>query len=308
MYFWELSVARRGKIVSMVGVAERKISARREQAIIQLLDDDSPLVREAVVMELRRLGSLGRALLRNVMRGGNRILTSYAREYLEDLQDPDTVTDFIRFIRSLNYELETGFLMLNRTIYPEFEPAESCMRLDAIAARCRELMVMPNSAIEKCRVINRVLFHEYGFRGDIDNLNDPRNSFLSEVLVRQRGRPISLSIIYILVAQRCDLDLAPVGMRGRFLVGCFLTEEPFFIDPFERGALRSVDELRDVLRKNKLDFCPSQLSPSPVGEVLSRCCSNIVRQLTYNNRPEQASLFSGFVHEFEAAYRRYAKS
>lgn len=282
------------------------ISARREQAIIRLLDDESPVVREAVTLELKQMGGIGTALLRNVMRGNNRILTSYAREYLEELQGPDTVTEFIRFIRSMNYELETGFLMLNRTLYPDFDSAESCMQLDAIAARCRELIALPSSTIEKCRVLNRVLFHEYGFRGDTENMDDPRNSFLSELLSRHRGIPISLSILYILVAQRCNLLLEPVGMPGRFMVGCFIEEEPFFIDAFESGALRSVDELMNVLRKNNLDSDPGQLAPSPVSEVLCRCCRNLAYQFTRQNIPEQARLFSGFVHEFEAAYRRYA--
>ncbi len=282
------------------------ISARREKAIIRLLDDESPVVREAVTVELGQMGVLGVALLRNVISGGNRILTSYAREYLEELQGPDTVTEFIRFIRSMNYELETGFLMLNRTVYPEFDSAESCMQLDAMAARCRELMALPSSTVEKCKVINRVLFHEYGFCADTENMDDPRNSFLCELLSRRRGIPISLSILYISVAQRCSLLLEPVGMPGRFMVGCFTEEEPFFIDAYERGSLRSVDELMNVLRKNNLDTHPSHLAPSPVSEVLCRCCRNLAYQFTRQNLPEQAKLFSGFVHEFEAAYRRYA--
>jgi len=304
--FSDFRIAPQERFTSIKAVAERMISARREQAIIRLLDDDSPVVREAVAVELEQMGGHGVALLRNVIRGGNRILTSYAREYLEDLQGPDTVTEFIRFIRSMNYELETGFLMLNRTIYPDFDSAESCMQLDAIAARCRELIVQPISTIEKCRVINRVLFHEYGFSADTENMDDPRNSFLCELLSRRRGIPISLSILYISVAQRCNLLLEPVGMPGRFMVGCFTEEEPFFIDAFEKGAFRSVDELMNVLRKNKLNAHPSHLSPSSVSEVLCRCCRNLSHQFTSQNLPEQARLFSGFVHEFEAAYRRYA--
>ena len=37
------------------------------------------------------------------------------------------------------------------------------------------------SAREKCRVLNRVLFHEWGFHGNVENYTDPRNSFLDHV-------------------------------------------------------------------------------------------------------------------------------
>jgi regulator of sirC expression with transglutaminase-like and TPR domain len=47
-----------------------------------------------------------------------------------------------------------------------------------------------------------VLFVEHGFRGNIDDYYDPRNSFLHEVLDRRTGIPISLSVVYMEVARR----------------------------------------------------------------------------------------------------------
>ena len=38
-----------------------------------------------------------------------------------------------------------------------------------VADRCRELIVEPSSAREKCRVLNRVLFHEWGFHGNVEH-------------------------------------------------------------------------------------------------------------------------------------------
>ena len=112
--------------------------------------------------------------------------------------------------------------MLARTVNPRLDAGRCCEQLDAIAARCRELIVEPSSAREKCRVLNRVLFHDYGFRGNIEHYTDPLNSYLDVVLERKKGIPVSLSIVYLLVAQRAGLELEPVGLPGHFMVGCFL--------------------------------------------------------------------------------------
>ena len=70
---------------------------------------------------------------------------------------------------------------------------------------------------------------------------------------RRKGIPISLSILYLLVAHRLDLELEPVGLPGHFIVGCFTDGLPFFIDPFDRGVFREADEILALLRECRLD-------------------------------------------------------
>lgn len=286
---------------------ERIISQAYEDALARLMDDESPSVRLALVDEFQRLGQDGLHLLKRFERSGNRILADAARRYLELLQGPDPVGEFTRFVRSLNYELETGCFLLNRTVQPGLDTGPLYALLDIIASRVRELTILPCSPWERCRVINRVLFHEYGFRGNQDDFDDPNNSLLGMVLRRRKGIPITLSILYLAVASRCGLDLEPVGMPGRFVVGCFLENRPFFIDPYERGGFRTEEELLTILGSNQLEPDPTFLTPVSTGEVLCRCCRNLVRQYSLRNDPAKAKLFAGFVREFEQAYRRHAE-
>jgi len=289
-------------------VAGQRFTKEREEAIIQLLDDDSPVVREALLLELGRLGETGVICLKKVLCSGNRIIEKQARIFLDELQGPNTEKEFIQFIRSLSYELETGCLLLNRAVYPEIDTAESCFILDAMAARCRELFVMPVSAFEKCKIINRVLFHEYGFRLNKENLNDPQNCFLGQVLDLRKGNPITLSILYILTAQRCGLQLEPVVLPRNFLAGCFQENEVFYIDASERGAFRSPEEAREKFCVGKTVAGDNFLAPTPVGEVLCRCCQFLEREYKLQNNQVRARMFAGFVQEFEAIYRRHANS
>jgi len=275
-------------------------------AMLALLDDPSPTVRKALLAHFAAQGDTARVFLENLAQSGGRLLATHARGYLDELKFTDPVSEFRDFIRSLNYELETGALLLARTVLPDLDVGLSCQRLDDLAARCRELMAEPLSVREKCRIINRVMFHENGFRGNVDDYADPLNSFLPVVLERHKGIPLSLSIVYLLIAQRLGLDLEPVGLPGHFMVGCYLEDAPLFIDPFEQGAFRSPEEVFAFLKSGSLAPKVSDLAPTTVREVLCRSCRNLVNHYAAAGDTERASLFASFVEEFESTYERHA--
>ena len=283
------------------------LSGAQREAFLSLLDDPSPAVRRALLLHFTQLGAPAAPFLQSVARGPNRLLARHAAWFLDELKFTDPVAEFRGFIRSLNYELETGALLLARTVSPRIDIGECCTTLDALGARCRELISEPASAREKCRVINRVLFHEWGFHGNVEHYTDPRNSFLDEVLGRRTGIPISLSIVYLLVAERAGLELEAVGLPGHFVVGCFADDMPFFIDPFDRGLFRDADEVVDLLRANHVVPKAADLMPTPVREVLCRCCRNLVNHYTATTDIEHAKLFASFVEEFESTHARHAQ-
>ncbi len=283
-----------------------QLSAPLRGAFLTLLDDDTPAVRSALAAELNRQGSQAIEFLQEIARGPNRLLARHAAWFLHELKCSDPVADFIDFIRSLSYELETGSLLLSRTVTPDLDIGACCALLDEMAGRCRELIVAPCTTREQCRMISRVLFHEYGFRGNVEAYTDPRNSLLDQVLQRRKGLPLTLSVVYLLVAQRVGLTLEPIGLPGHFMVGCFLEDAPFFIDPFARGAFRSPGQLLLMLRRHQIEPKVSDLAPTPVREVLCRCCRNLANHYAGAQDHIRARLFAGFVEEFEATYERHS--
>ena len=197
---------------------------------------------------------------------------------------------------------------MSRTIFPAIDIGACCLELDKIAARCRELLAEPMTAREKCRIINRVLFHEYGFRGNYEHFTDPLNTFLDQVIARRKGAPISLCIVYLLVAQRLGMMLEPVGLPGHFVVGCYGDDAPFFIDAFEQGVFRTSEELFMLLRLQQIEPKETDLAPTPIREVLCRCCRDLASHFRKNGDDERGDLFTDFVDEFDATYERNAQS
>jgi regulator of sirC expression with transglutaminase-like and TPR domain len=282
--------------------------AAEKEALLGLLDDPSPTVRRALVARFTAHGAAAANLLQEIAHSSNRVLARHAAWFIDELKLTDPVSEFRSFIRSLNYELETGTLLLARTVTPMLDINESRASLDEMAARCRELISEPSTNREKCRVINRVLFHEWGFRGNVEHYTDPMNSFIDKVLERRKGNPISLSVLYLLVAERLGLPLEPVGLPGHFVVGCYADETPFFIDPFDQGLFRDSDEVFALLRSNHISPKPSDLAPTTIREVLCRSCRSLANQYSAASDLARAQIFSEFADEFEATHERYLQS
>lgn len=282
-----------------------RLSETRRDAFLGLLDDQTPAVRTALLAHFATLGDSATHFLQEVTQGTNRVIARQARWFLEQLKFSDPVAEFRGFIRSLNYELETGALLLSRTVSPGLDVGECCATLDQIAARCRELTALPASTREQCRIINRVLFHEWGFHGNVENYTDPLNSLIDQVLTRRTGIPLTMSTVYLLVADRLGLELEPVGLPGHFIVGCFSEKKPFFIDPFDKGIFLDTDEVFALLRANKIVPKSTDLMPTPIREVLCRNCRNLVNHYRAGGDAEHAQLFASFVEEFDATYQRH---
>ncbi len=279
----------------------------QQKALGQLLDDPSPVVRSALRALFTARGRECAQLLRELARQPDRELAGHAARYLRELNVPDPVEEFRLFIRSLNYELETGAILLSRTVNADLDVGACCLQLDALATRGRELLSEPATDRQKCRILNRVLFHEYGLRGNAEHYTDPLNSFLDQVLIRRKGLPISLSIVYLLVAERMGLILEPVALPGHFLVGCYAEAVPFYIDPFHSGRLLSVDDVIGLARPGQPAPELADLAPTPVREVLCRCCRNLAHHYAAAEHLQNAALFAGFVSEFESTYERHAQ-
>ncbi len=122
------------------------------------------------------------------------------------------------------------------------------------------------------------LFDQPGFQGNSANYSDPRNSYLNEVLDRRLGIPITLSVIFLCVAQRLALPAHGVGLPGHFIVSVQGESGPLFLDPFHRGEKLSIiacARLVELSTGYNGPFQPEWLEPAQPPEILARMLNNL---------------------------------
>ena len=137
---------------------------------------------------------------------------------------------------------------------------EACLRLGAASVAPKANTPPRVDAERHARVLalNHFLFDELQFSGNTSHYQDPRNSFLNEVLERRTGIPISLGVLYMEVAHRAGLEIEGVNFPGHFLLRCPASahlgySEDLIIDAFHGGAILSEDACRVLLRRHDGD-------------------------------------------------------
>jgi len=136
--------------------------------------------------------------------------------------------------------LAEAALLIARGEYPDLDPAHYLHRLDFLAGQCGARLGPGPSAADVVARLNGYLFGEAGFRGDLSTFNDPRNSYLNEVLDRRQGIPITLSLLYMEIGARLGLRIEGISFPGHFLVRA-AHGSGIVLDPFDGG--RSVDRV-----------------------------------------------------------------
>jgi len=156
---------------------------------------------------------------------------------------------FAELVSREQFDLAQASLMLAQDVYPDIDVSAYLGRLDDIAAAIRPRLAGDAFAEQKVLALNRYLFNEMRFNGNIDDYYDPRNSYLNEVIERRTGIPITLSIVYLEVGRRLGLNLKGISFPGHFLVKLSVKRGQLVLDPFLAGEAQSESDLRERLAK-----------------------------------------------------------
>ncbi|MBD2106431.1 tetratricopeptide repeat protein [Nodosilinea sp. FACHB-13] len=155
--------------------------------------------------------------------------------------------------------LARAALYIAQEDYPHLVVDDYLAMLDRMAETLRQRLPQDRYPLKIIGAINDYLFSELNFSGNSVDYYDPRNSFLNDVLERRVGIPITLSLVYLELADRIGFPMAGVSMPGHFLIRPTVNEMDVFVDPFNRGEIMFEQDCRERLKQMFGD--PTQLEP-----------------------------------------------
>jgi len=173
-------------------------------------------------------------------------------------------------------------LQLSRIIaFPELDVRNEISKIDQIGLKIRKTLEnfsqsRPTQIIER---INDQLYRKEKFRPNRDDYYNPSNSFLNVVIRRKIGIPITLSIVYMRVAESLDFKLVPVSFPSHFLIKYILEgESEIIIDPYNEGRI-----MDDYSLKQLLDQTAPRLSVALTRDFVARASVTKVMIRMLNN-------------------------
>ncbi|MGX8908119.1 transglutaminase-like domain-containing protein [Streptomyces sp. QH1-20] len=123
----------------------------------------------------------------------------------------------------------------------------------------------------------QLLGERCGFHGSAADYRRLESSLLDEVLLRRRGLPILLSVVWLEVARRAGAPVYGVALPGHFVVGF---GDPYgekvLVDPFDGGRpLSDEDAGLLVAGATGAPLSPSMFAPAEPLDIVLRVLNNI---------------------------------
>lgn len=260
------------------------------EALLRLLDDETPAVRERVAERLalcggdisewfatrpKRLTATEEGILAE-------LLSPPRRETLErEWQVPSGGASALRedwdtfesILRQLSDFLHDGITLR--------QPLSDA--LDLLAEEAGE------NGVTTAVGLKDFLFTSNRFTANHHDYYDPKNSDLAWSIDQGKSNPLGLCLIFMLTARRLDLEVEGVNFPGHFMCRIFEDGVPLIVDCFDSGNVHSQP---DLLAGPELSRAQRELlrqSASP-GGILLRMLNNIHQCLEREERTEDAEL------------------
>lgn len=258
-------------------------------ALIDLLDDPD----QDIFNNIRdRLMSFGEQVIPELETAWeasfNNLVQTRIEEIIHNIQFTNIRTKLEAWAKKVDPSLLEGAILVAKYQYPDLDEERVINKIEVIK-RDIWLELNPNlTALEKVRVMNHILFEIHGYSGNTTNFHAPQNSYLNNVLESKRGNPLSLSLLYSVIAQSLGLPIYGVNLPEHFILAYKdeydepgipgIDEHPhgvlFYINTFSKGS---------VFGKREIDTFLRQINMQPMDMFYSPCSNvDIVRRMLRN--------------------------
>lgn len=265
------------------------VSEKEFRALITLLDDNDNEVFTHVTDKLLSLGIDGIPLLESAWETSeNQIIQSRIEDVINRIQFSNVKDRLIKWIQNDGEDLLEGALIVAKFQYPELDEFKVTQKINSISKNIWIELNPSLSPLEEAHVINHVFFQLHGFFGQQTQQSDADVGYINNVLDNKKGNSLSLSILYLILAQKNELPIYGVNLPYHFIMAYsrkYFSENEltannqeksvmFYINPLNKGIVFSRSEITHYLDQMKLKSDTKFYSP----------CSNLdtIKMLIYN--------------------------
>lgn len=248
------------------------------KALISLLDDPDPEVHAHVWNKIKSLGSEIVPLLEDTWEN---TLDSAKQQQLEDLvhdlQFEQLIQRLKRWLNGDQQDLLEGMWIISTFLYPDLSLQKLKKQLEQIYYDIWIKLQQELHPLDEIKIFNGVFYQDQGFRANTKNFYSPQNSMISHVLESKRGNPLSLCVIYMLLAQKLNLPIYGVNLPNLFILLYQHPEAEFYINAFNKGLIFSRNDIDNYLHQLNIDAHSEYYSACTHKDILRRVLLNLIQ-------------------------------
>ena len=197
----------------------QQVSEKEFKALITLLDDNDSEVYSHVSDKLFSLGVEGIPLLESAWETSeNQLIQTRLEDLINKIQFSNVKDRLIKWIDKGGEDLLEGALLVAKFQYPDLDEFKITQKVETISKNVWIELNPALSPLEEAHVINHVFFQLHGFFGHQTAQLDADLGYLNNLLDSKKGNSLSLSILYLILAQKNDLPIYGVNLPYHFIM------------------------------------------------------------------------------------------
>jgi regulator of sirC expression with transglutaminase-like and TPR domain len=225
------------------------------KALVSLLDDDDQQIVSHVEEKILSIGKEVIPFLEREWESNlNPSVQGRIEELIHTLQYDLLRERLKKWYEGPDHDLLTGMWILATYQYPDIELEKLKQELEQIYYETWLEFRPDLYPFDQVKVINSVLFSKLKFGANTKNFHSPGNSMINVVLESRKGNPITLCVIYLLVAQKLKLPVHGVNLPNLFILTYKDDNHQFYINAFNRGLIFSKQDIENYI--NELHLVP----------------------------------------------------
>jgi regulator of sirC expression with transglutaminase-like and TPR domain len=248
------------------------------KALVSLLDDEDAQI---VTHIEEKILSLGTSIIPYLEQEWESNFSPQVQRRIEELihtlQYELLKERIISWYASDDQDLLTGMWLIATYQYPDLELIKLKQELEQIYYETWLEFKPDLYPFDEIKVINSVLFNKLKFGANTKNFHSPGNSMINIVLESRKGNPITLCVIYMMVAQKLKLPVHGVNLPNLFVL-TYKDEKqaPFYINAFNRGLIFSKQDIENYISELHLAPQESFFEPCSSLEIIRRVLRNLI--------------------------------
>ncbi len=192
-----------------------------------------------------------------------------------------------------SFDIAEAALLVAAEEYPGLDTGRERNRLEAIATEAGRKAAGIENPFARLDSVRSYLYDELGFHGNLEQYDDPRNSYLNEVLARRTGIPLTLSMLFTEAARHAGFDAFGIALPGHFVARVAYRGRSVLVDPFNGGRVITEEDCRDLVSRStgrSSLFRREILVPAAPRTMLTRLLVNLKR--IHLNREDYRKAFA----------------
>jgi len=247
------------------------------KALVSLLDDEDEQIISHVEGKILSIGKEIIPFLENEWESNlNPTVQGRIEELVHTLQYDLLRERLKNWYNSKEQDLLTGMWIIATYQYPDLEFEKLKQELEQIYYETWLEFRHDLYPLDQIKVINSVLFSKLKFGANTKNFHSPGNSLINVVLESRKGNPITLCVIYLLVAQKLKLPIQGVNLPNLFILTYKDDNHQFYINAFNRGLIFSKQDIENYIHELHLIPQPSFFEACSSMEIIRRTLRNLV--------------------------------